>query len=239
VRVCPARHSLRKPRNDSYNLSASNSPAVPSFINGAKKTPRTALSVTRENTLGHIQSRCTLLEKPRIAAHHMIWREILLQLLYHSGDEGDDHKWSIPSAVSTDEHKEITVRQILHHLGTFSSDEALESNILEFFAHRTALALSHARHSADVTDPSLLVLEPGSRADLLARLRFSTYTMDEQKIRPLTAQELQANVSGFLDLRPDRYALHHKSKHLAILEFTRAMDSSEDWEEKKDAEKRS
>ena len=131
------------------------------------------------------------------------------------------------------------VRQIFHHLGNFSSDEALESNILEVFAHRTALALSHARHSAYVTDPSLFVLEPGSRADLHARLCFSTFTMDEQKIRPLTAQELQANVSGFLDLRPDRYALHHKSKHLAILEFTRAMDSSEDWEEKKDAEKRS
>ena len=143
-------------------------------------------------------------------------------------------------AVSTEEHKEITVCQILHHLGTFSSDEALESKILEFFAHRTALALSHARHSADVTDPSLLVLEPGNRADLLARLRFSTYTMDEQKIRPLTAQELQANVSAFLDLRPDGYALHHKSKRLSILEFTRAMDSSEDREEKKDqaAEKR-
>ena len=67
------------------------------------------------------------------------------------------------------------------------------------------------------------MLEPGNRADLLARLRFSTYTMDEQKIRPLTAQELQANVSAFLDLRPDGYALHHKSKRLAILEFTRAM----------------
>jgi hypothetical protein len=63
--------------------------------------------------------------------------------------------------------------------------------------------------------------------------------MDEQKIRHLTAQELQANVSAFLDLRPDGYALHHKSKRLAILEFTRAMDSSEDWEEKKHAEKRS
>ena len=125
-----------------------------------------------------------------------------LQLLNHSGDEGDDHNWSIPSAVSTEEHKEITVRQILHHLGTCSSD-ALESKILEFFAHRTALALSHARHSADVTDPSLLVLEPGRRADLLARLRFCTYAMDKQKIRPLTAQEFQANVSAFLDLCPD------------------------------------
>ena len=45
-------------------------------------------------------------------------------------------------------------------------------------------------------------------------------------------------MSAFLDLRPDGYAVHQKSKRLAILEFTRAMDSSEDWERKKDAEKR-
>jgi hypothetical protein len=32
---------------------------------------------------------------------------------------------------------------------------------------------------------------------------------------------------------------HHHHQRLAILEFARAMDSSEDWEEKKDAEKRS
>jgi hypothetical protein len=52
-------------------------------------------------------------------------------------------------------------------------------------------------------------------------------------------QELQVTVSAFLDLRPDGYAIHEKSKRLAILEFTRAMDSSEDWEEKKDSGKRS
>ena len=52
-----------------------------------------------------IQSRCKALEKPRIAAHHMIWREILLQLLSLSGDEGDEHKWVVPSAVSTETHK--------------------------------------------------------------------------------------------------------------------------------------
>jgi DNA-directed RNA polymerase beta subunit len=45
-------------------------------------------------------------------------------------------------------------------------------------------------------------------------------------------------VSAFLDLRPDGYAVHKKSKRLAILEFTRAMDSSDDWELQKDAEKR-
>ena len=78
---------------------------------------------------------------------------------------------------------------------------------------------------------------PGSRPwHLLARLRFSTYTLTENRIRPFTDHELQTTVSVFLDLRPDGYAIHLKSKRLAILELgTRAMDYSEDWEEKKDA----
>ncbi len=37
--------------------------------------------------------------------------------------------------------------------------------------------------------------------------------------------------------KPDGYNFYQKSQRLAILEFFRAMDSSEDWEEKKDAEK--
>jgi hypothetical protein len=86
----------------------------------------------------------------------MIWREILLQLLSHSGDEGNEHKWAMPSAISAEQHKAITVRQTLHHLGLFSSDAALESKILAFFAQRTALALSQASHLTDTTDPSCL-----------------------------------------------------------------------------------
>jgi len=34
---------------------------------------------------------------------------ILLQLFSLSGEEGDEHKWVIPSAVSADTHKELTV----------------------------------------------------------------------------------------------------------------------------------
>jgi hypothetical protein len=114
----------------------------------------------------------------------------------------------------------------------------LESKIIAFFAQRTALALSHVSYLTDTTDLSCFVLDAMSHADLLARLRFSTHKLVENKIRQLSAQELQASVSAFLDLRPDGYAVHQKSKRLAILEFTRAMDSSEDWEEKKDAEKK-
>jgi hypothetical protein len=64
---------------------------------------------SEKESLGHIQSRCKTLGKPRIVAHHMIWREILLQLFSLSGDEGYEHKWVIPSAVSADTHKELTV----------------------------------------------------------------------------------------------------------------------------------
>jgi hypothetical protein len=93
-------------------------------------------------------------------------------------------------------------------------------------------------HLTDTTDPSCFVLDAMRHADLLARLGLSIHKQVENDIRLLSAQELQASVYAFLDLRPDGYAIHQKIKRLAILEFTRAMDSSEDWEDKKDAEKR-
>jgi hypothetical protein len=116
-----------------------------------------------------------------------------------SGDEGDEHKWVIPSAVSADSHKELTVRQIIQHFGFFASDAILEDKISAFFAQRATLALTHVGHL-------------------------------------LSDQEFQNSVSAFLDLRPDDDAFHQKRKRVVILEFTRAMDSSEDWETEKDAE---
>ena len=120
---------------------------------GKEDSPNCPFCRERES-LGHFQSRCKVLGRPRIVAHHMIWCEILLQLLSHSGDERDEHKWTIPSAISAEQHKELMVRQILHSQGLFPSDEALESKILEFFAQRTASALSYASHFTDDTDPS-------------------------------------------------------------------------------------
>jgi hypothetical protein len=169
----------------------------------------------------------------------MIWREILLQLLSLSGDEGDEHKWVVPSAVSTDTHKELTIRQLLHHLGFFASDAVLENAVSAFFTKRAERASAYVnQHLRDPDDPSGLILDISSTTDLLDRLRFSSLILEGEKIRRCSTQELQTSVSAFLDLRPDGYAVHQKSKRLAILEFTRAMDSSEDWELKKDAEKR-
>jgi hypothetical protein len=174
---------------------------------GKKDSPNCPFCNERES-LGHIQSRCKILGKPRIAAHHMIWREILLQLFSFSGDEGDEHKWVIPFAVSTDTHKELTVRQIIQHLGLFASDATLENKISVFFAKRADLALSHVSNLQDPTDPSGFALDPESHADSLVRLRFSTHILAETRIRRLSVQELQASVSAFLDLRPDGLAIH-------------------------------
>ncbi len=153
-------------------------------------------------------------------------------------DEGDEHKWVIPSAVTTDSHKELTVRQAFQHFDLFASDAVLENRISTFFAQRAALTLFHVSHLQDPTDPTSLALDPESHADFLTRLRFSTYTLSENRVRRLSDQVLQASVSAFLNLRPDGFAIHQKSKRVAILEFNRAMDSSDDWEARKDAEKR-
>jgi hypothetical protein len=88
----------------------------------------------------------------------MICREILLQLFALSGDEGDEHKWVIPSALSSfsaDSHKELTVRQIIQHFRFFASDAILENKILTFFAQRATLALSHVGH---FQDPQTVIL---------------------------------------------------------------------------------
>ena len=138
-----------------------------------------------------------------------------------SGDEGDEHKWVIPSAVSADSHKELTVRQIIQHFGFFASDAALEDKILTFFTQRATLALAKVRHLQDPTDPTSLALDTESHADFLAQLRFSTHTLTDNQVRRLNDQELQTSLSAFLDLRPDGFAVHQKSKRAAILEFTK------------------
>jgi hypothetical protein len=115
----------------------------------------------------------------------------------------------------------------------------LENAVSAFFTKRAERASAYvSQHLRDPDDPSALILDTSSTTDLLDRLRFSSLILEGEKIRRCSTQELQTSVSAFLDLRSDGYAVHQKSKRLAILEFTRAMDSSDDWELQKDAEKR-
>ena len=56
-------------------------------------------------------------------------------------------------------------------------------------------------------------------------------------LSPVPEQSRLALMRGFLRLRPDGIALCPSSKTVCVLEFTRAMDTQQDWEKKKEKEK--
>jgi len=86
----------------------------------------------------HIQARCLALQKPRIAVHHGIWRELLTAISRNSvqSHENGNRKWYFPSAVSEATHDEWTVRQILVHLGLFSEIKSPRADVTEFHAQQ-------------------------------------------------------------------------------------------------------
>jgi hypothetical protein len=146
------------------------------------------------------------------------------------GEEGDAHKWAIPSAISPEKHKMITVRQSLHHLGFFFSDDALESKKRTFFAQRTTTALSNVSHLTDSLDPSCVILDPASQADLMDSLRFSTHKLIENLIQPLTDQEHQASDDdpSFIVLTETKFSsLHSWTFAPMVSPFTRRAN---DWQ---------
>ena len=62
--------------------------------------------------------------------------------------------------------------------------------------------------------------------------------MKTQPFSKKDPEEIDDTVQAFLNLRPDGFALNVKKQEIAILEFTRAMDTDVQWEVRKDAEKR-
>ena len=135
----------------------------------------------------------------------MIRRETLLQLFSHSGDDCVE-PFFVSARTNKRHHHQMgnpfcnfpRTTQGDHcspttpHLGLVSYDAALESKTPTFFAQRTAFALSYVSYLTDIADPSCVILDPVSQADLLVRLRFSTHKLVENQIRPLTDQDLSS-----------------------------------------------
>ena len=95
-------------------------------------------------SLSHIQARCPVLRKPRIAVHHGIWRELLTAISRNSLEAHNDgeRKWHFPSAVSEVTHDEWTVRQILVHLGLFFGIRRINEEIVTFHARQNIVLTS-------------------------------------------------------------------------------------------------
>jgi len=59
-------------------------------------------------SVGHIQCYCPVLQLPRIAIHHGIWRELMFSIRKSSTELNDasEHRWHFPSALSPEAHAE-------------------------------------------------------------------------------------------------------------------------------------
>jgi len=70
-------------------------------------------------SVGHIQCYCPVLQLPRIAIHHGIWRELMFSIRKSSTElnEASEPRWRFPSSLSPEAHAEWGLYKILEHMG--------------------------------------------------------------------------------------------------------------------------
>jgi len=70
-------------------------------------------------SVGHIQCYCPVLQLPRIAIHHGIWRELIFSIRKSSTELNDasEPRWHYPSALSPEAHVEWGLYKILEYMG--------------------------------------------------------------------------------------------------------------------------
>ena len=75
--------------------------------------------------LGHIQGYCKALQRPRIAVHHDIWRDLISHIGEQSLEEHEDGSriWTFPTSVSAVKHEECKMREILTHMGLMNNTQ--------------------------------------------------------------------------------------------------------------------
>jgi len=81
--------------------------------------------------LGHIQGYCKALQKPRIAVHHGIWRDLLMHISRQSLEKNEDGSrvWTFPTTVNAAKHEEWEMRDILVHIGLMTNTQEGRSKI--------------------------------------------------------------------------------------------------------------
>jgi len=80
--------------------------------------------------LGHIRGYCKALQKPRIAAHHGIWRDLIRHIGKQSLEEHEEGSriWTFPTSVSAVKHEEWEMREILAHMGLMTDTQVSRSD---------------------------------------------------------------------------------------------------------------
>jgi len=257
---------------------------------GKESSPKCTHCNTVE-TYGHIQSRCTLLEKPRTAAHHLIWREILMHLkaaqtlddipddntptteesngldagspqaseahnrneasseaageenaptiVYCKGPDTRNPTWRFPAAISKLQHRESSLGSILVDLNFFESLDQVKTAYRRFAPTHTQSILPQVTSLLSSLDLPPESLDDKRTFDQLQTLlKLSTMKLSDTAIIPKSEEELRSMADSFADLRPDGYAINDDKRIISLMEFSRAMDTEDYWEARKDQEKK-
>jgi len=137
--------------------------------------------------LDHIQGYCKALQKPRIAVHHGIWRDLLMHIGRHSLEENEDgsRMWAFPTTVSAVKHDEWDMREILVHSGLMTNTQEGRSRIgKEKTEFHYAMGYWDDEESSDYEPDDFLKVRPDGvgfnmRAMICAFLEF-TRPMDSR-----------------------------------------------------------
>ena len=211
---------------------------------GLKDSPKCPHCPAEDEHLGHIQSRCLALQRPRIAAHHAIWRDLLQSLVQYSTERpetnGRDNtdgaqgpKWTFPTANFDHDHTEWNVKDILLHLHPDWNEDIILEKTRTYFEFRSNLVSTHLNSLQDSEFDTIK-----ENGELNSCLRSTFLMLDPHgSLIPVPESSRLDLLRGFLRLRPDGLALCPSSKTVCVLEFTRAMDTQQDWERKKEKDK--
>jgi len=82
-------------------------------------------------SLGHIQGYRKALQKPKIAVHHGIWRDLIRHIGKQSLEEHKDGSriWTFPTSVSAVKHEEWEMREILTHMDLMTNTHIGRSDV--------------------------------------------------------------------------------------------------------------
>lgn len=169
-------------------------------------------------SLGHIQCYCPALQRPRIAVHHGIWRELHADISKWSTekDKSDEPKWSFPSAISESDHCEWSFRRIIEHIGLFTewSDQvarkAFKQEIVDFHLRRELWEHNEENEYGDLVTKFLACRPDGigfNVEDRDCRLLEFTRPMDAQQSTP----EVPEDWAEKKDIAKDSRYENHRS----------------------------
>ena len=201
------------------------------------------------DSIAHIQYWCTALQKPRIAAHHCIWRELQGLIAKHSTDvpTASGLKWKLikrrPTSYSSPQSSALlSMRSLIKaHNGSIPTtcalplcERELQDVVLDIGdKYWTPIkdssakwvfptSLGNKKHVEWTAEDILRYILPDSQIDL--------HHHAEQALA--SNNDNEEDINTLLRRRPDGIAVLREMKTITLLEFTRPMDDDEDWHTK-------